>query len=135
MKVLITSDSYLPRLGGAEIHALKLGMFLKRAGHEVRLFTSEKMQGEDKLSNFPVVRKKYSRHFKNAFDFYRTLWREVKNADLVYSVYCHKIAAAVGIIKFFIKRPLAISLQGRGILDLPGNDWLHAKLHRFYRSV
>lgn len=136
MRVLITSDSYLPRLGGAEMHAFKLGLFLQREGHEVRIFTSEPgKESEDQKSPFPVIRGKYSRKPRAILEFYKKLYREVKWADMVYSVYCHKIAAAVGLIRFLQPVPQVISLQGRGILDLPGNNWFFAKLHTFYRCL
>jgi glycosyltransferase involved in cell wall biosynthesis len=135
MKVLVTSDSYLPRIGGAEIYALKLGVFLEKLGHKVRLFTPEPSCGEQETSPFPVIRENYLRKPVVIFNFYRTLLREFKKADIVHCVYAHKVAAMAGLLKFLFKKPIVVTLQGRGILDLPGNTWFFAKLHTLYRVL
>ena len=46
MRVVITADSYLPRLGGQEMGAFRLAKFLRRKGHSVKIFTTEKHSWE-----------------------------------------------------------------------------------------
>lgn len=133
MKVLITSDSYLPRLGGAEIYALKLGSFLQRDGHDVRLFTTEENPSGIETSPFPVIREFYRRNPIIIFHFLRTLYRECRKADVVNCIYSYKIAAIVGIFKLFIKKPMVVTLEGLGTLDMPRNSGFYSKVHSFYR--
>lgn len=135
MKILITSNSYLPRLGGAEIHAFKLGLFFQKRGHQVRLFTPEPSNESDEKSPFKIVRLKYSRKLRPLIKFYKTLNAEIKNADAISCIYSHKLAAAVGVINLFYKKPMVVTLEGRGILDLPGNNWFYGSLHTLYRVV
>jgi hypothetical protein len=42
VNVVITTDSYLPRLGGQEMGAFRLVKYLRRKGHQVRIITTEK---------------------------------------------------------------------------------------------
>ncbi len=133
MKVLVTSDSYLPRLGGAEIYALKLGSFLQKRGHNVRLFTTEKNPSGVETSPFPVIRRIYRRNPIAIFRFLLTLYRECREADIVNCIYSYKIAAIVGIFKLFIKKPMVVTLEGLGTLDMPGNSWFYARVLSFYR--
>lgn len=133
MKVLITSDSYLPRLGGAEIYALKLGSFLQKNGHDVRLFTTEENPSGIETSPFPVIRELYRRNPIIIFHFLLTLYRECQKADVVNCIYSYKIAAIVGIFKLFIKKPMVVTLEGLGTLDMPGNNFFYARVLSFYR--
>lgn len=134
MKVLITSDSYLPRLGGAEVYAYQLATYLKREGHEIEIFTTE--LGEwVKDSENPTHRFVWSRNPLALVKFLIQYYKLIKKADVVHAIYCHKLAALAGLVCLFTRTKLVISLQGRGILDLPGNNWFYAKLHTFYRAL
>ncbi|MCK5096131.1 MAG: glycosyltransferase family 4 protein [Candidatus Pacebacteria bacterium] len=136
MKILITTDSYFPTLGGAEVYAYQLATFLKKEGHHVELLTSETRVGNHD-SEFPTHRVLFSRNPVKLFKFLRTYYRLTREADVVHSIYSHKIAAIGGILRFFIKKKViqVISLQGRGILDLPGNSFFYARVHRIYRWI
>lgn len=133
MKILLIPDSYFPRLGGAEVYTYKLALFLKKEGHEVTLITPE--QGEyEKDTEFPVYRLIFS---KNALVFIRSMIlyvKLVKEHDIVHAVYSHKMAMLGGIIAFFFQKKLVITEQGMGILDLPDNSWVFARIHELYRS-
>jgi glycosyltransferase involved in cell wall biosynthesis len=132
MKILIAADSYLPRLGGAEVYAYKLAAFLKKNGHDISLITPEKGEWPaDK--EFPVYRRPFSGNpftvLKSLFLYYRL----VKTHDIVHAVYSHKLAFFGGIFARLNGKKLIISEQGHGILDLPGNGWLSARIHEGYR--
>ncbi|MBX9765500.1 glycosyltransferase family 4 protein [Patescibacteria group bacterium] len=134
MRVLIVADSYLPRLGGAEVYAYKLGSFLQKNDHTVALLTTEEGSWIHD-DEFPVHRVQFP---VNPFIFFRsmlTYYQLVLQSDVVHAVYSHKLAFLGGILARLLGKKLVIAEQGRGILDLPGNDWLHRHIHEFYRSV
>ena len=134
MKILIAPDSYLPRVGGAEVYAYKLATFLKKEGHDVALLTTEEGTWE-RDNEFPVYRLQFP---KNPVIFIQSLMvyaRLVSESDIVHTVYSHKLATLGGILARLMGKRLIISEQGRGILDLPDNSWVHARIHEFYRSV
>jgi len=134
MKVLITSDSYLPRLGGAEVYAYKLATHLKMNGYEVEIFTTEPGEWIKDHENL-THRHIWSRNPIKMIRFIYALYKQIKKVDYVHSIYAHKLAAISGIICLFTRKKLVVSLQGRGILDLPGNNFYYAFLHRTYRSI
>ena len=134
MKVLITSDSYLPRLGGAEVYAYQLATFLKREGHSVEILTPE-MGSWVKDAENPTHRIAWSRNPVRLFQFLVRYYKLVRKADIVHSIYSHKLAAIAGVFCLFSKAKLVVSLQGRGILDLPGNRGIYSLMHVTYRRV
>lgn len=134
MRVLIVADSYLPRLGGAEVYAYKLATFLKKSGHEASLLTTEE-GWDEKDKEFPVYRVRIT---KNPFVTIRSLiqyFRLVQKSDIVHAVYSHKLAVIGGLLALAAGKKLVIAEQGRGILDLPGNSWIGARVHTFYRAL
>jgi len=134
MKILITSDSYFPRMGGAEVYAYKLGHFLQKEGHSVSFCVTE--PGEDNRdSEFSTVARLifYKYNIFSTLKSFFVLAKLVKEADIVHSVYSHKLAAIVAFIRFFTKVPQVITLEGRGILDLPDNSFFYRQIHSFYR--
>jgi glycosyltransferase involved in cell wall biosynthesis len=134
MKILITSDSYLPRLGGAEVYAYQLATFLKKNGHEVEIMTTEAGTWIKDSENI-THRFVWNRNPVSIIRFFIDYYKLIKNVDIVHSIYSHKLAAIAGFLCLFTKTKLVVSLQGRGILDLPSNSLLYAKLHKFYRTV
>jgi len=136
MKILITSDTYFPRMGGAEVYAYKLGHFLQKQGHKVTVCTTEE-GGDARDDEFAEVKRiviKKSNILSTPKSFI-ALFKLVRESDLVHSVYSHKLAAIVGIIRFFIKTPQVVTLEGWGILDLPDNTFIFKQIHTFYRVV
>jgi len=134
MKTLIVADSYLPRLGGAEVYAYKLATFLKQNGHEASVLTTEE-GWDEKDREFSVYRVRIT---KNPFVTARSLMRYfhlVRKSDIVHAVYSHKLAAIGGLLARLTGKKLVIAEQGRGILELPGNSWIGARIHVFYRAV
>lgn len=134
MKVLLIPDTYLPRLGGAEVYAYKLGVFLKQEGHEVSILTPE--EGESEYdSEFPVYRLQFSKNPVIFLSSLATYFKLVKEHDVVHAVYAHKMAFIGGFLAFFLRKKLVITEEGKGGLDIPGNTWLFARIHELYRSV
>lgn len=133
MRVGIVIDWYLPRLGGAEVYTYHLAKYLARHGHEVRIFTLDENNAVPGADEFPVTRVPFGPGLKGKIQFYRELKKFLEPVDVIHAVYCHKYAAYVSIYNFFRRKPFYITLQGRGILDLPGNSWLYAKVHSLYR--
>jgi len=134
MKILITSDSYLPRLGGAEVYAYQLATFLKQEGNEVTIFTTEQGTWVNDHENV-TIRKSWSRNPFRLLAFVWSFYLLVRKAEVVHAIYAHKLAALAGICCLFSNTKLVVSLQGRGILDLPGNTKFYAFLHTTYRSI
>ncbi len=134
-RVGIIIDWYLPRIGGGELYAYNLGKFLSRHGYKVSFFTLDEKNTENYHDEFPITRVPFDRGIMGKIRFYKALASFLNNVDIIQAIYCHKFAAYASIYNWRRKKPFFITLQGRGILDLPGNNWFYAKVHRFYRAV
>lgn len=126
MKILLTCEDYLPRIGGAEIHVMNLYTKLRVLGHDVTLVTNEPSSVPDEISR--VIWKK-----SNIFLLLKILWQQSKGCDIIHAHYCHRLALLVGIIGRVRGIPVIITLHGKGILNHPHTPWYCQKIHAFYR--
>ncbi len=130
MRIFMTSDTYLPDIGGAEVHVFELQKYLRLQGDEVRLFvTNPRSDTEDVL--FPVQRASWS--LRRAPWLLLRMWKVSDGVEVYQSHYCHKLAFLTGIIAFLRRKPFFITLHGLGILDHPGTPWIYHLAHRLYR--
>ncbi|MBU2613211.1 glycosyltransferase [Patescibacteria group bacterium] len=128
--VFMTCDTYLPDIGGAEIHVFELQKRLREMGHSVTLFvTNPKPSTEDE--RYPVIREQWS--LSRTPRLLRRIWIASKDAEIYHSHYCHKLAMLTGVVARVRRKPFFITLHGLGILDHPGTPWIYDKAHRFYR--
>ena len=130
----MTSETYLPRVGGAEIHVANVVKHLVKNGYSITLITNEfsesldKRQKSFKLLRIPWEIKKFPRLFM-------TVWKEAKNKNLIHCHYSHRMAAISGFVGLIQRKPVIIVLHGMGILN-PANPSFRAKLsHSLYRYV
>lgn len=126
MKVLLTCESYLPRVGGAEIHVMNLFQRLLINGHDVNLVTNEAGTNESNVTRIPWSKKR-------VFELLSETWKQTNNVNLIHAHYCHRLAFIVGVIGKFRGIPVLITLHGMGILDHPGASYRARLSHGFYR--
>ncbi len=134
-RVGIIIDWYLPRIGGGELYAYNLGKFLSRHGYQVSFFSLDEHNTSNYHDEFPITRVSFDKGLVGKIRFYRALASFLNNVDIIQAIYCHKFAAYASIYNWRRRKPFFITLQGRGILDLPGNNWFYARIHRLYRWV
>ena len=136
MRIVITTDSYLPRLGGQEMGAFRLAKYLKRKGHSVKIITTEKQPWEGpEEGGHEVLRLP---HRFGPFDRRRLVARLgplFREADVVHSRYCYRLAALAAPVARRLRRRFVVSLHGLGLLDNPGDSLLKRWSHRRYRRA
>jgi len=136
MRIVITTDSYLPRLGGQELGAFRLAKYLRRKGHSVTIVTTEKHSwrgveaGGHEVIRLPhrfgpVHRRRLAARLRSLFG----------DADVVHSRYCYRLAALSAPVARRLGRRFVVSLHGLGLLDNPGDSWLRRWTHRRYRRI
>lgn len=131
----IVIDWFLPRIGGGELYAYNLGKYLEKNGYAVKFFTLDEKNTTNWHDDVPVTRVAWGSGFRGRIQFYRELKKFLDGVDIIHAIYCHKFAAYAAIYNLFRRKPFFTSLQGRGILDLPGNNWFYAKIHELYRAL
>jgi glycosyltransferase involved in cell wall biosynthesis len=128
MKILMTSETYIPRVGGAEVHVMNLLSKLRALGHEITLITNEPSIVQDSIIRIPWK--------KSSFFFISyTLWKESKGCDLIHAHYCHRLAFFSSIIGIIRNIPVVITEHGMGILDHPHTKIHNRIVHSFYRYM
>ncbi|HEV8336483.1 MAG TPA: glycosyltransferase family 4 protein [Candidatus Polarisedimenticolia bacterium] len=136
MKVVITADSYLPRLGGQEMGAFRLAKYLRKTGQSVTLVTTEKHAQEGpEAGGLEVIRAPHRFdpvHRRRLGGLLAALFRD---ADVVHSRYCYRLAALSAPIARRIGRRFVVSLHGLGLLDNPADSALKKWSHRRYRRL
>ncbi len=133
MKILMTSETFIPRIGGAEIHVDNLIKALVERGHQIVLITNELSEIDYKVEGLRVIR--ISWNFSNAVKIFRILWKEAKTSDVIHSHYCHRLAMIAGTVARLRRLRHIITLHGMGILDPATKKWRARKLHAFYRRT
>lgn len=130
MKILMTSDSYFPRLGGGEYHVHYLARELTAMGHEVTLVTVE--PGESAAEIFKVVRLPYT-GFRSIPLIYKTLSALSRDADIVHAHYSYRLGCIAATAAYMRKKPFTVTQHGLGLLPQVGASFFHELVFRFWR--
>jgi glycosyltransferase involved in cell wall biosynthesis len=130
MKILSTSDTYLPRLGGGEYHVHYLNRELARMGHDVTLLTTEPgPAGEEKVLRVP---------YKGVFSLpviWSALWRASKGVDVIHAHYSYRLACVAAGVAFLRRIPLVVTQHGLGLLPQAGAPLWQDLVFRVWRRV
>jgi glycosyltransferase involved in cell wall biosynthesis len=136
MKVVVTADSYLPRLGGQEMGAFRLAKYLRRKGHSVTILTTEKHSWSGpEAGGHEVIRAPHRFGWTDRRRLARLLESLFREADVVHSRYCYRLAALAAPVAGRLNRRFVVSLHGLGLLDNPGDSLLKRWSHRRYRRL
>ncbi len=136
LRVVLTADSYLPRIGGQEMGAFRLAKYLRRRGHSVKIVTTEKhvWTGPEAGGHevIRVPRRFDPLHRRKLIRLLESLFRD---ADVVHSRYCYRLAALSAPVARRQGRRFVVSLHGLGLLDNPEDSLRKRWSHRRYRRV
>jgi glycosyltransferase involved in cell wall biosynthesis len=140
MRILMVQDTFLPKLGGAEVHVWKLSKTLRKRGHEVTIATST--EGElvvDGLMThrFPYLQSQGKKAIL-ALPFYLpALARLVAQHEIVHSHYTALCSAVFGSLSKLFRRPFIVTLHGYGTLDSSAraNLWMRLWRHLAFRAA
>ena len=130
VKIGIVSDTFLPQIGGAEIHVKNLAWNLKKLGYQVEIFTNT--PGKSFLEEIKVIRNKSRpKPFRILFDL-KNLFLFLKNVDLCHAHYTFYLSFLSAIICKILKKPLVITLHGMGTLDSSVKGSILRKIFRYF---
>ena len=132
MKILMTSDTFLPSIGGAEIHVQNLIDELIKGGHEATLVTNE-IKRSDFDNSHSMVRIPWSR--KGIWSLFGLLWRESKDVDIIHCHYSYRLAAIASIVGKLRSIPVVVVLHGLGTLNIPNAEFVYRTIHSIYRYI
>lgn len=117
MRILVVSDTYLPLVGGAEVHVSELVRRLKNAGHDVRLFTNQEGADEDGVTRVP-----WHRNFFEVYGKLDALCARFK-PDVIASHYSYRLAMIAGFSALKRGIPMTVTLHGLGTLPEAHASW------------
>jgi glycosyltransferase involved in cell wall biosynthesis len=129
MQILMTSDTFLPRLGGAEYHVSYLRRELRRMGHGVVLMTTERGQTDDEEG---IIRWPYSGVRFLLYLFF-AVWRASRGVDLIHSHFSYRLAFLAGTVARLRRVPFVITQHGLGLLPQAGATKVQNIVFRFWR--
>lgn len=134
MKILHVCETYLPILGGAEYHISEITKKTKEADNSILIITGTKIQSKEK-TEYNVLRwKTYELGIKSLLTFPLLILRLIpfiSKYDLIHAHYSSNFAAASAIVCKFLRKPLVITLHGRGTLETSVADSKIARLWRY----
>ena len=131
MKILITIDSFLPTIGGAELHVFNLIKQLEKDGHSVLLFTTQPKSDELFDKQHSIIRMEWKNH--PFLKISNSLWHLAKDVDLIHCHYSYRLAFLCSVIGKIKRIPVVITLHGLGILDHPKTSLLYRLTEKGYR--
>ncbi len=117
MRILVVSDTYLPLVGGAEVHVSELASRLKAAGHEVRVFTNQDGPEEE-----GVVRVPWRRNFLEVYRKLDALCGAFK-PQVIAAHYSYRLAMIAGFSALKRGIPMTVTLHGLGTLPEAHASW------------
>ncbi|MUV88799.1 glycosyltransferase [Halapricum sp. CBA1109] len=134
MKIGMVSDTFHPKVGGAEIHVKELSKALRNRGHEVSVLTFT--DGNDTVEELPVTRLQYS-PWDPTTGVATLLTNDIgkiaafiRNHDLIHTHYTFMSSAIVGVLSSILRTPMVTTLHGLGTLDSSVSDSVHKKTFR-----
>ncbi len=133
MRILMTSDTYLPRMGGGEYHVYYLARELHQLGHGIRLFVTEHNANTD-TDPWVTIRTPYH-GWKSILPIAKQLWSEAKLVDLIHSHYSYRLATISAVVALLQRKPFIITQHGLGLLPQAGAKWWQKILLRIMRYI
>lgn len=131
MKILLTSDTYLPLIGGAEVHVDELMRRLRSAGHEVCLFVNQAGTTDHEDG---IIRVPWKRNFFEVFSKLGKIFDEFK-PDVVAAHYSHRLAMIAGVQARLRGVPMTVTLHGLGTLPEAHASWRPRLQNWLYRRI
>ena len=140
MTVLMAQDTFLPKLGGAEVHVWKLSKALSENGYQVTIATTTKGPPiVDGLSvyRFPLLQSQGKKAVAALPFNLPALIRLVIQHDLIHGHYTALCSAILGTLALIFRRPFVLTLHGYGTLDssVQGNFWLQLWRRLAFRAA
>jgi len=129
MKILVVSDTYLPLVGGAEVHVYELVRRLRKAGHDVCLYTNQAGPAED-----GVVRVPWHRNFYEVYRTLDALCAEFK-PEVIAAHYSYRLAMIAGFSALKRRIPMTVTLHGLGTLPEAYAAWRPRMQNWLYRRL
>lgn len=129
MRIMVVSDTYLPLVGGAEVHVSELVRRLREAGHEIRLFTNQQGPEETGATRVPWRR--------NFFEVYRSFDARCDEfkPDIIAAHYSYRLAMIAGFSAWKRKIPMTVTLHGLGTLPEAHAAWRPRLQNWLYRRL
>lgn len=112
-KIVLTCEDYLPSIGGAEICVANLFRELQLMGHEATVYTNTMKTLDDETN---IVRVPWRFRPAALWKNITTLWRLIKEHDLVHCQYSFRLACLCAIISRLQRKPMLLTQQGKGIV-------------------
>ncbi len=135
MRIGMVTDTFLPLIGGAELHVLELARALRELGDDVEIATA--WSGPDEVDGFPVLRlpelaRGSARRALVAFSAWRRLAALVDRVDVVHCHYTYLMAFMATALARVLGKPRVVTLHGLGTLD---SSVRRSPVLRLYRSA
>ncbi len=128
----MTSDTFLPVLGGGEIHVKNIIEQFESRGFTVELITTEG-RASDYDKDHPVIRIGWKR--SNLFKLFSAVWHGSKGAIAIHVHYSYRLGVIAGFVGRLRNIPVFVILHGLGTLDEPGAVLRYRLVHAFYRRM
>jgi len=134
MKIGMVSDTFYPKIGGAEIHLKELCKALGEFGHDVSVLTFT--DGSEMVDGIPVTRLQYSPWDPDTGasvllrEDLRKMRSYIKKQDVIHTHYTFMSSAIVGLLNSVSKKPLVTTLHGLGTLESSVEDSKRMKAFR-----
>lgn len=136
MKIGMLVDTYLPIIGGAEIHVLELSRSLRNLGHKISICTAVATNNAEVQEEFPVTRISClsGGHWRVFLSIPLALPRLIKFIGQVDYLHCHYsfLLAMLGtVLGRLLGKKTAVTLHGLGTLDSSVGKSQFWRLYRF----
>lgn len=127
MKIVIASGIFIPELGGPATYAANISQEFINLGHQISVvaYSDKNSYDFDSSLGYPVFRVKRSHKIANYFNYYKTLIKIAKDADVIYTFDHFSAGMPAALFCKLYKKPLYIRVGGDFIweryIDISGH--------------
>jgi len=129
-KIGIISDTFLPQIGGGEIHVRNLARFLMNEGFFVEIFTNT--DGNEEDNGISIIRSVcHGRGIFCVVSDIKNLFRFIIRFGVIHSHYTFYLSFLSSIIAKICHRRFVVTLHGLGTLDSSVNKKFRRRIYRY----
>ena len=130
MKIGMISDTFLPQIGGAEIHIYGLSCTLRNLGYNVKIFTNT--EGKSNVNGLKVIRNNPKKFvFLEMISDILSLRNFMKKVDVVHCHYTFYLSFLASSLAKMLGKPSVVTLHGLGTLDSSVGSSPRMKVYRW----